>query len=776
MKHVVECQIGAHQLILESGQIARQANAAVLVKYAGSAVLCAVTVAEPPPNIDFFPLTVDYREKAYAAGKIPGGFFKREGRPTTKEVLTSRLMDRPLRPLFPEGFLKDVSVQAMVVSADRKNDPDMLAMVAASAALVLSEVPFKGPVGAVRIGRAGGEFILNPTAEQRESGDLDLVVAGTATDITMVECSAREVSEEVMLDAIDLASEAVRQVCDAIARLAKLAGKPKMEFVPEAQDKQLAARVRELAYEPLKKALLVEGKLVKKQAMDEVAKSVVATLCPAAAEGGVPAPGEPTPAAVKALLDEVKARVERDLIVRERRRADGRDLTSIRPISTELQLLPYAHGSALFTRGETQALVTVTLGTSFDEQRIDGLHDEVKETFMLHYNFPSYSVGETWPNRGPKRREIGHGALAERALRSVLPKHENFPYTLRIVSDITESNGSSSMATVCGGTLALMDAGVQIRQPVAGIAMGLIKEQSEVCILSDILGSEDHHGDMDFKVAGTQRGITALQMDIKIDGVDRKIMKDALEQARQGRIHILREMLTELKEPRPELSKHAPKAIRIQIDPEKIGLVIGPGGKMIKGIQEETGARIEIEDDGSVTIWGNTQESANAAREKIEILTEDVQEGQVYTGRVVSIKDFGAFVEVLPGQEGLVHVSELSNGFVESVADVVRVGDTIEVKVIGIDPQGRIKLSRKAVLESGGLEVLDEPASLQDRGERGQDDRPARPERAERSDRGDRHGRGDRGMERGPRRDRGDRGGGGGGGYRGGGGGRGGRR
>ncbi len=748
MKQVVRREIGGRPLVIETGVIAKQAGGAALVTYGGTVVLCAVTSGDPPLDTDFFPLTIDYREKAFAAGKIPGGFFKREGRPTTKETLSSRLMDRPIRPLFPEGFRKEVAVSATVLSADRQNDPDIIGMIAASAALAVSDVPFNGPIGAARIGRIGGEFIVNPTADQRAESELDLVVAGTRKAITMVECGAKEVPEDVMLDAIDAGFRVVREVTALIDELVAIAGKPKIAFEPPARDRALRDRVFSMAWADMKAALRTPGKLARKAKMREVSERITNALCPALPEGTPPTPGAPATKDVKAALEELELEVERETILKEHTRADGRAFHQIREISTELAVLPYTHGSALFTRGETQAIVTVTLGTSFDEQRIDGLHDEIKETFMLHYNFPSYSVGESWPNRGPKRREIGHGALAERALRAVLPEHDDFPYTVRIVSDITESNGSSSMASVCGGTLALMDAGVQIKQPVAGIAMGLVTDGREVCVLSDIQGSEDHNGDMDFKVAGTQRGITALQMDIKIEGLERSIMAKALDQAREGRIQILREMLGAIRAPRTELSPLAPRAIRMRIDPEKIGLVIGPGGKMIKGIQEETGSRIEIEDDGTVTIWGNNQESADGARARVEMLTQEVEEGRVYKGRVVSIQRFGCFVEVLPGQEGLVHVSELADGYVDNVDDVVRVGDEIEVKVIEIDPQGRIRLSRKALLIGQGTSAA--PATSD--GERGE---PRTREHGERRDRGERSDR----WERGGRSERGDRGG-----------------
>ncbi|MEE8142509.1 MAG: polyribonucleotide nucleotidyltransferase, partial [Planctomycetota bacterium] len=582
------------------------------------------------------------------------------------------------------------------------NDPDVLAMVGSSAALSSSDLPFLGPTGSVRVGLKDGQFIINPTHSERDSGEMDLVVAGTREAVTMVECGAKEIEESVILDAIDFGYRVVREIVEMIDELVSKAGKATLEVeIPEI-DGELKKRVHSLAYNRIYDVVRTPGKMERRDAIKAVCVDVIAEIVPEETTTIAVDPMAPTAKDVKAVLEDVKREVERHLIVKEQVRTDGRAFADIRDIQIEASVLPYAHGSVLFTRGETQALAVVTLGTSFDEQRVEGLVDEYKEKFMLHYNFPSFCVGESWPNRGPKRREIGHGNLAERALKPLLPDHDDFPYTVRIVSEIMESNGSSSMATVCGGTLALMDAGVQIQQPVAGIAMGLVKEGDQVCILSDILGSEDHNGDMDFKVAGTARGITALQMDIKIQGIDRSIMERALSQAQEGRLHILREMMKTLDKPRPEISEHAPKISRIYINPEKIGLVIGPSGKMIRGIQEETGATIEIEDDGKVTIWGPNVKSANAAKEKIELLTEEVKEGQTYEGRVVSVKDFGCFVEVLPGQEGLLHISELGDGFVENVSDVVSHGDSITVKVIGIDPQGRIRLSRKALLEGGG--------------------------------------------------------------------------
>ncbi|HVR74651.1 MAG TPA: polyribonucleotide nucleotidyltransferase [Planctomycetota bacterium] len=697
----VEKVIGGRTLSIETGRMARQASGAAVVRYADTVVFCAVTVAPPRENVDFFPLTVDYREKTSAAGKFPGGFMKREGRPTNKEILTARLMDRPLRPLFPENFVMDTSVQSMVLSADQQNDPDVLAMIASSASLAVSEIPFFGPTGAVRIGLIDGQYVVNPTQAELKESSLDLVVSGTRDAVTMVEAGANEVSEDVMLKAITRAHEVIREIIALQDDLVRQCGKPKMELEPPPDHSALRGDLKAKYYRPLSAALRTPGKHTRNAAVKAVVDAALDEVAPVVE----PAPLVLPPGAIerslaKSILRHLSEEAEREMIL-EGTRTDGRDYKTVRDIVIEVGTLPRVHGSALFTRGETQALVIVTLGTGDDEQIVDGLLEEYSEKFMLHYNFPSFSVGEAWPNRGPKRREIGHGALAGRAIKSVMPSEDKFPYTVRVISDVLESNGSSSMATVCGGTMALMDAGVQLRQPVAGIAMGLVKEGDRVAILSDILGSEDHNGDMDFKVAGTQRGITALQMDMKVTGISEDIFRQALEQAREGRIHILREMLKVLQRPREEISPHAPKIIQIRIDPEKIGIVIGPGGKMIKKIQEETGSRIEIEDDGTVKIWGTSLESAQGARQRIEALTEEVKQGRVYQGKVVSIKDFGCFVEVLPGQEGLVHVSELGDGFVQKVSDVVKIGDIIPVKCLGIDKQGRIKLSKKAAEEDG---------------------------------------------------------------------------
>ncbi len=698
MIHKVEKVIGGRTLSIETGRIARQAAGAVLVAYGETSVFCAVTLAEPREGLDFFPLTVDYREKTFAAGKFPGGFFKREGRPTTKEILTCRLMDRPIRPLFPSEFKMDTAVQSMVLSADGENDPDILAMVASSAALAISEAPFGGPTGSVRIGQVDGELVVNPTISELDASEIDLVVSGTRDAVTMVEAGAKEISEERMLEAIVFGHGVIKEIIELQEELVRRCGKPKLELEPLEDHSALTTDLRNRYFDQIPGVLRTEGKLARKEATKKFVEACLDEVAPEPEEGAEPPAGQPDRKLVKALLNELAEEAEREMILGGTR-TDGRSQTDIRDLSMEVGFLPRVHGTALFTRGETQSISTVTLGTREDQQIVDGLGDEVKEKFMLHYNFPSYCVGETWPNRGPKRREIGHGALASRAIKAVLPDVDKFPYTIRVVSDITESNGSSSMATVCGGTLALMDAGVPIQQPVAGIAMGLVKQDDRVAILSDILGSEDHNGDMDFKVAGTQRGITALQMDIKVTGISQEIMSRALAQAKEGRIHLLRQMLKVLPRPRDEVSPYAPKFCTMRIDPEKIGIVIGPSGKVIKGIQEETGAKIDIEDDGRVNIWGTSFASARAAQVRIESLTEEVRPGRTYEGKVVSIKDFGCFVEVLPGQEGLVHVSELGDGFVQKVSDVVKIGDIISVKCIGVDNQGRIKLSKKAAEE-----------------------------------------------------------------------------
>ncbi len=694
---IKEREIGGKKFSIETGRMGKLANGAVVVRLGDTMVFTAAVDGPCREGIDFFPMTMDYREKTAAAGKIPGGFFKREGRPTTKEILTMRCMDRPIRPLFQEGYRADVQIQAMVLSADPLNDPDILAVNGASAALHISDIPFVGPLGAVRVGLVGGQLVINPTHAERQSSVLDLIVAGTKDGVTMVEAGAKEISEEKMIEAIDFGHRAVREICALQDELRAEAGVEKQKVTPPATDAALAASVEKGYYERAHTAISAPGgKLKNAKALKIVRDACVAEFAPAGTE---PA----RVAMVKECFDATAKKAFRDVVLAGKR-GDGRAYDEIRSITCEVGLLPRSHGSALFTRGETQAIVSATLGTKLDEQIIDGLLDEERRRFLLHYNFPSFSVREVKPIRGPGRREIGHGNLAERAMEPVLPDHDSFPYTIRITADILESNGSSSMATVCGGTLALMDAGVKIRQPVAGVAMGLITDGTRMAILSDIAGKEDAWGDMDFKVAGTHQGITALQMDIKMKGLDREVMTRALEQARAGRVHILREMLKTLARPREDTSPYAPRSHKLRIPVDKIGLLIGPGGKNIRRIQEESKTEIAVEDDGSVTIYAVTPEGMAAARREIEGMSAVPEVGKVYEGPVVSIKDFGAFVEFLPGQEGLVHVSELADGYVKSPGDVVKKGDVVRVKVVGFEERsGKVRLSRKAVLvESKG--------------------------------------------------------------------------
>jgi len=702
MKYQVETTINDKVFSIQTGQLARQADGAVVVGYGDNMVLTAVVIGEPRQNGEFdeemLPLTVEYREKTSAAGKIPGGFFKREGRPTTEEILTMRLIDRPLRPLFPQGFSNEIQIMSFVLSADKSFDPDILAINGASAALMLTGIPFQGPIGAVRIGYLNNKFLLNPTLAELQEGMLDLIVAGTEDAIIMVEGSAKEVSEETLLEAIKFGHQNIKPLVQLQKKLhEKLGNKPSekvAEKTPFVLDGKIIEEIRQKIYDDLKKKIQIRSKQERRDALNEVKDRLINEYAPAAGN-------EEKATALKKLYGQLEREIARELILAGKR-IDGRGLTDIRPIHCEVGLLPRTHGSALFTRGETQALVVVTLGTGEDEQIIDGLADEYKKKFMLHYNFPPFSVGEIKPNRGPSRREIGHGHLAERAITAVLPPIEQFPYTIRVVSDILESNGSSSMATVCGATLSMMDAGVLIKAPVAGIAMGLVKEKDKVRVLSDILGNEDKYGDMDFKVAGTTQGITAFQMDIKVkEGLSMEILKTALAQAREGRLFILQKMSEALAQPRAMVSKHAPKIVRIKIKPEKIGMVIGTGGKTIRKIEEETGATLEINDSGEVFIYATEQASIDKAKQTVESLTEEVEVGKIYQGKVTGIKDFGAFVEVLPGQEGLVHISELADGFVKSVTDVVKLGDTTLVKVIGVDEQNRIRLSRKQAMPEG---------------------------------------------------------------------------
>jgi polyribonucleotide nucleotidyltransferase len=688
----VERQFGASTLSLETGKLAKQAHGAVIVRYGDTVTLTTAVEGDPIEGRDFFPLVVDYREKTYAAGKFPGGFIKREGRPTTKEILTSRLIDRPIRPLFPAGYLNEVQIMASTLSADRENDADVLSMIGASAALHVSQIPFLQPTGSVRIGRINGEFVLFPSHTELEESDLDLVVSGTREAVTMIEGFAREMPEEQMLDAILFAHKNVAEVVDMIEELREKADLGKKKLPAATAKNPVVEEMRRKFYDDFRERKQTSGKAERADAIKELKQKVEEEYL---AEGREPAYD---PAQVAAAFYALEERVVRDLIL-EGKRIDGRGLKQIRPITCEVGVLPRTHGSAVFQRGETQALVTSTLGTSSDEQRVDGLIDEYSKKFMLDYNFPPFSVGECRPIRGPGRREIGHGALAERSLKAVIPAVEKFPYTIRVVSDILESNGSSSMASVCGGTLSLMDAGVPITAPVAGISIGLVKEPDRFTLLTDIMGDEDHFGDMDFKVAGTGRGITGIQLDLKIDGINGEIIKATLEQAREARREILKTMLsTALRQPRSGISQYAPRLLTLHINPEKIGLLIGPGGKTIKGIQEATGAKIDIEDDGTVYVSHSESAGAEAAKLKVEALTEEVRVGKIYDGKVTSIKDFGAFIEILPGRDGLCHISELDDKYVGKVEDVCKVGDRLQVKVIAIDEHDRVKLSRKVLL------------------------------------------------------------------------------
>ncbi len=681
--------INGKEFIIETGKLAKQANGAVVVRYGDTVVLVtAVAAEEPKEDIDFFPLTVEFEEKFYAAGKIPGGFIKREGKPGEKAILSARLIDRPIRPLFPEGYRNEVQVIATILSVDQENPPDILGITGASAALTISNIPFEGPIAGVRVGYRDGEYLVNPTSSELEESLLDIVVAGTKDAITMVEAGAKEVSEEVIIGALEVAQKEIVKIIELQERLREKVGKEKMTFEPP-DITGVENKIRELELENIRTSLLTKEKKEREKKLSLIKKSLKERF-------------EDDEEFIKYLNDAfekiVKEEVRR-LIVTEKKRVDGRGLDEIRPIWCEVGVLPRTHGSAIFTRGQTQALVITTLGASEDEQIVDDITEEENKKFMLHYNFPPFSVGEIRPRRGPGRREIGHGALAERALKAVLPSEEEFPYTIRVVSEILESNGSSSMATVCGATLSLMDAGVGISKPVSGIAMGLIKEKDEFFILTDILGLEDHYGDMDFKVAGTRNGITALQMDIKISGISSDVMRKALEQAKRARLFILDKMTEVIDKPRESLSPYAPRIEVLTINPNKIGDLIGPGGKNIKKIIEETGVKINIEPDGKVYVFSTNEGAFDKAREMIETLTKEAKVGENYLGRVTRITNFGAFVEIFPGKEGLVHISNLSTRRIKNVKDVVNVGDKILVKVIDIDDTGRVNLSRKAVIQ-----------------------------------------------------------------------------
>jgi polyribonucleotide nucleotidyltransferase len=692
----VEREIGGRTLSIETGKIARQAHGAVMVQYGDTVVLvAAVTAPSRSEDVDFFPLTVDYREKTSAAGKFPGGFLKREGRPSTKETLTARQIDRPIRPLFPEGYFQEVQVMANTISADKENDPDILAIIGASAALTISKIPFQGPIGACRLGRVDGKFVVNPTYPQLAESDLNLLLGGRKDAMNMIEVEARELSEDVIADAIATAQKTIGQVCEMIEELRGKVGVEK-EIPLREMDDELAAEITAKISDKLYEAKQIEGKQERSTAVKELFESIAGEYC---GEGDSAEP-RCDKIMLNAILDKIEKGVVRKLLL-EGKRVGGRAYDEFREIVCEVGILPRTHGSSLFTRGETQSLVSVTLGTIRDAQRVDGLQDEYAQSFMLHYNFPPYSVGECRPIHGPGRREIGHGALAEKALIQVRPDPEDFAYTIRITSDITESNGSSSMASVCGGTLALMDAGVPIKKPVAGISIGMVTadDNSRYELLTDIIGEEDHYGDMDFKIAGTVDGITAIQLDIKAEGLEHKIMVEALQRAKTARMDILKKMAGAISEPRPELSIYAPKLISIAIDPEFIGRIIGPGGKVIKGIQEQTETTIEIEEDGTIFISSVGGDGHLKAKEIIELMTTPPKVGRIYPkSKVVSVKDFGVFVEITPGVEGLCHISELSDGYIKSVDEVCKQGDLIPVKLLLIDDQGRFKLSRKAAL------------------------------------------------------------------------------
>ncbi|MBN8480864.1 MAG: polyribonucleotide nucleotidyltransferase [Xanthomonadales bacterium] len=691
-------QYGKHQVTLETGEIARQASGAVIVKMEETVVLVtAVGAKSAREGQDFFPLTVDYQEKFYAGGRIPGGFFKREGRQTEKETLTSRLIDRPIRPLFPEDFKNEVQIIATVMSLNPEVDGDVLAMIGASAALALSGLPFAGPIGAAKVGYANGQYILNPTATELKTSQLELVVAGTSNAVLMVESEAKLLSEDVMLGAVVFGHQQMQTVIRAINELTTEVGVKSWNWQAPAKNEALISAVKGVVGEQLAQAYAVRDKLERRDAISALKKDVIAELKPQAEANGW-ALGD-----IAKEFGDLEYNTLRRSVLSTKTRIDGRDLTTVRPITVRTGVLPRVHGSALFTRGETQAIVAVTLGTGRDAQIIDAVEGEWKDTFLFHYNFPPYSVGEAGRMMGPKRREIGHGRLAKRGVLAVKPTIEEFPYVLRVVSEITESNGSSSMASVCGSSLAMMDAGVPLKAPVAGIAMGLVKEGNDFVVLSDILGDEDHLGDMDFKVAGTADGISALQMDIKIDGITEEIMKVALAQAKQGRLHILGEMNKAISTARTEMSEYAPRLLTMHIHPDKIREVIGKGGSVIRSITEETGTTIDITDDGRIVIASVNRAAADEAKKRIEMIVSDVEPGRIYEGKVAKLMDFGAFVTILPGKDGLVHVSQISNERVEKVSDKLKEGDIVKVKVLEVDKQGRIRLSMKAVAEGEGV-------------------------------------------------------------------------
>ena len=685
-----EIDFGGRPLSIEIGKMAKQANGSAVVRYGDTVVLITACAAkEAAEDRDFLPLTVNYMEMTYAAGKIPGGFFKREGRPTEREVLCSRLIDRPLRPLFPEGYFNETQVIATVLSLDPENDPEIAAMAGASAALCVSDIPFATPIAGVRVGRINGNYICNPTYKEQKESDIDLIVAGSADAIIMVEGGAKMATEDDLLEAMMFAHNSIQDIIKLQGKIMKEIGKPKMAVPALKIDNELTAKIEGFAEAKIKAALNIPAKQERYQRLSDIAKELLAAL---------KSQYEGRESEITKIFEDLKYRILREAVLSTHIRIDGRRLNDIRPITCEVGVLPRTHGSALFTRGETQAMVATTLGTSEDEQKIDALSGWEYKTFMLHYNFPPFSVGEVKMLRGPGRREVGHGALAERSVVKILPEASEFPYTIRVVSDILESNGSSSMATVCGASLSLMDAGVPVKDAVAGIAMGLIKEDERIAVISDILGDEDHLGDMDFKVAGTERGITAFQMDTKITGVTKNVLKDALYQAKEGRLHILKKMKEALSQPRPELSVHAPRIITIYVKQEKIKDVIGPGGKNIKGIIEKTGVKIDIDDSGKVNIASSDDEAAQKAIAMVKELTQEAEVGKIYLGKVRKIMDFGAFVEIFPGTDGLIHISQLAEERVKDVKDILKEGDEVLVKVLEVDKQGKIRLSRKEAL------------------------------------------------------------------------------
>jgi polyribonucleotide nucleotidyltransferase len=747
----VEREIGGRKLTISTGTLAKLADGSVTVQYGDTVVFGAVVRANPREGIDFFPLQVDYRERRAAAGKFPGGFMKREGRPTTREVLTARLIDRPLRPLFPKGFMDEVQIHLNAIAIDDQNDPDILAGIAASASVAISDIPLLLPIAHVRVGRVNGAFVVNPTLQQLAESDMDLVVAGTKSHVNMLESGAHEIPEDVMADAIEFAHQQVKLVVEMIEELVQKVGRQKVGKIT-LPEPELVSAVKAKITDKIREVKGKPGKADRAEAIEKILAECVADLAPTPTDPAAPyaaiVAAKAKQSQIRKVFVEVEEQLTREAILKGVR-PDGRDYYTIRPITCTVGLLPRVHGSAVFSRGETQAMCTVTLGTSSDEQLVEGPQEDYNQKFMLHYNFPSYSVGEVRPIRGPGRREIGHGALAERGLIPVLPTVDKFPYTVRVISDILESNGSSSMATTCGGCLALMDAGIPISKMVAGISVGLVQDGDQVALLTDIIGEEDHFGDMDFKVTGTKDGITAIQLDIKTEGLTYKIIRDTLHRAKEARLAILDRMAQTISEPRPEISKWAPRLLTININPEKIGKLIGPGGKNIKKIQEETGAKIDIDDSGIVFISSVDMKAAESARNLVEACTAEVKVGRIYDGKVVSIKEFGCFVEIAPETDGLCHVSELSDKYVGRVDDVVQMGDDIRVKVILIDDQGRIKLSRKAAMQEEGLSDP-EPAPRPE-GEQGGDDRGGYGGRG-----GDRGGFGG---DRGPRREGGDRGG-----------------